>query len=386
VKGIDKKKMQIGDKDNPVTDKTVSMTFDTDWKKSLFSGYDLNITAADVNDNVGYLEEHIPSVLEAFIMALLDALKSLAEFIMELASAAIQWIWDAINLMMSRVIDPIVDSFTSYFISFTSAMNSGCSELISTGILSEDTEDEIKGAIYSPFFIALLMIPIVLLLIQSIVKYFAPMLPWLMLAVFVCILAFITLYFTSSLSEDDIESDSGSEDDYESYDDEDELFSWILGKLFGDDTRSNEHRAPEDDVMDLISAGAQIFKVVIAGVIFNYLSKPVLNGAQLAKKGFAILFFGIGFGLMLLSGLIMYLSERLKRDSIPDSDEDQAAQLKAYFSWGLILGTLSWGFYALAGINADAKGSPLVLWILAGFIAQSIVIGCSVVYFLFKYM
>jgi hypothetical protein len=100
-----------------------TVNFDVDYCKSLFSGYDLNITAEDVNENMGYKVTHIKSITENLIDFIIGALKALAKIIMELATAAIQWIWNAISIMFNVVFNPIIEAIQNWINRISKELN-----------------------------------------------------------------------------------------------------------------------------------------------------------------------------------------------------------------------------------------------------------------------
>jgi len=250
VKGIDKKKKFL----SGVPDDTVVMTFDTDWKKSLFSGYDLNITAADVNDNVGYLEEHIPSILELFIMALLDALKSLAEFVMELASAAIEWIWNALSVLAHKVFDPLIEASKPYFMSVIASFSS--LEYDPQGDPTDESSNNVASSIASPFVLSITVVITVILFALNIISYFVPWMAWLLLAVIVFLFClFMIATFGTSVEESEVDEDAAKEDASSQPDSKEDGESYILNIFLGESASRSITDPDIPDIMDIITIG-----------------------------------------------------------------------------------------------------------------------------------
>jgi hypothetical protein len=97
--------------------------FRIDWSKTLLSGYDVNITVADVNGNGNYTNTHIDGLVEGIIKALVKAFKSFVEAVKDIISSMIKWLLDAIAKLFQPVIDkikeglkPISEKLCSIFI------------------------------------------------------------------------------------------------------------------------------------------------------------------------------------------------------------------------------------------------------------------------------
>jgi len=195
---------------------TAAADFETDWKKSLFTGYDLNISACDNNRNIGYLEKHIPSVLELVLEAILGALTALAEFIKELASAAINWIWEAFKSMAKAIVDPIMDAMGPYLNTLCQKVDDGFPEYQANGEVSGETEEGITDAFFGPSFWIIFGMFIVLSVMISIIKYFIPIFSWLLVAVLLLFLLVLTAYVAlGPFDQDTVESESDSLDQKE---------------------------------------------------------------------------------------------------------------------------------------------------------------------------
>jgi hypothetical protein len=87
----------------------VAMTFDCDWSKVIFSGWDVNITVADVNGNGNYTQTHVNSITEGIIKAIIDSWNSFIKEVKELASAALEWLYNAIKVLFKPIVDKIQD-------------------------------------------------------------------------------------------------------------------------------------------------------------------------------------------------------------------------------------------------------------------------------------
>jgi len=93
---------------------TVDISFSFDWMRSLTNGYDVNITVADVNGNGNCTTTHVDGLAEGLVKALIKGWNSFVENVKKLASAAIEWIWNAINSLFNNIIKPIVDAFNNW--------------------------------------------------------------------------------------------------------------------------------------------------------------------------------------------------------------------------------------------------------------------------------
>jgi hypothetical protein len=88
--------------------------FRIDWSKTLLSGYDVNITVADVNGNGNYTNTHIDGLVEGVIKALVNAFHAFVDAVKELASAALEWIMTLMQGIANKILAPILDLFRQF--------------------------------------------------------------------------------------------------------------------------------------------------------------------------------------------------------------------------------------------------------------------------------
>jgi hypothetical protein len=186
-----------------VNNTTVTVKFDEDLVSALFNGYDLNITVCDRNGNEGYREIHIPSALKNVIMALLGGLTVLINFIMELVSAAIEWVYKAIEKLAKKVFDPILKASRNYANTLSECF------LIAYNDYGTDNYDNsrinLSNAILSPFFVSVMLIFSALLLTYNIVKFFLTWMAWILLIVIIIMILTPLAIIGFSQDESDIE-------------------------------------------------------------------------------------------------------------------------------------------------------------------------------------
>jgi hypothetical protein len=108
VSKLGEKKVHFGD------EKQVTGTFKFDIgagaaDRFLYKGFDINVTAMDRNENLGYKEAEMPGIVNMVLNALLGALLAYVKFIMELASGIFNWIFDTIKNMFNCVVDALKD-------------------------------------------------------------------------------------------------------------------------------------------------------------------------------------------------------------------------------------------------------------------------------------
>jgi SH3-like domain-containing protein len=187
---------------------TVTVFFKHDLWSKWVDGYDLNITVSDVNGNEGYLEFHIDSALEAFVQWLIGQVTALAEFVMERASAAIAWIWGAINSSVNRILKPLIDSIQRYIDSINNQLKLIIEELYSTDSISSKNEQQLANIIFGPFFQNTFIIILVISYCLIIIEYFLTWLAWLLLAVLICIYSIIMIIMGVQVSESDINEEN----------------------------------------------------------------------------------------------------------------------------------------------------------------------------------
>ena len=156
------------------------------------SGYDLNITVSDINGNIAFMEKHINSLWEDFVAWLLDGIHNLCQFIAELASKAIEWIWDAITAVVSRAFDPIKNAVQNLYKNISSALDEY--EVDDNGIPTDNAISKLRDAVLGNFFIGLIILFSVFLLVIQIISFFIPWMAWLLTAVLVLALSILTIY------------------------------------------------------------------------------------------------------------------------------------------------------------------------------------------------
>ena len=201
---------------------TATVFFDHSWLAKWVTGYDLNITVSDVNGNEGYLEFHIDSVLEDFVQWVIGRVTALAKFVMELASAAIEWIWSAMSNLINKIMNPILEASLSYGIILISSIENGFSGFQQNGDLSIDETDNIISAFISPFFFTLLTFSMVFIIAINLISYFIPIFSWLLTGLILLIFGIMLYHITMTNESDDYSNkySKTSIDDYSKFDEE----------------------------------------------------------------------------------------------------------------------------------------------------------------------
>ena len=169
-------------------------SFEKEFLKSLVSGYDLNITVSDINGNIAFLEKHINSLWEDFVAWLLDGIRSLCQFIAELASAAIAWIWEFVKDIIGKIISPIKNACKGLMYNVIGASHNAVSEIDKYGYVQESTGEEMSKAFFSPLFIGTLVVITTILLIIKIIGYFIPFIDFLLVGILCLIVIILTAY------------------------------------------------------------------------------------------------------------------------------------------------------------------------------------------------
>jgi hypothetical protein len=88
----------------------VSETFTYSLAQAFLAGADLNITTYDVNGNGAWGEFHVDSVAETVFKTIVAVFAPIAKVVVEAVSSAFDWIWEAIQGLISAVVEPILDS------------------------------------------------------------------------------------------------------------------------------------------------------------------------------------------------------------------------------------------------------------------------------------
>ncbi|MEW5761357.1 MAG: hypothetical protein AB1779_11400, partial [Candidatus Thermoplasmatota archaeon] len=139
VIGIKKKKITF---DKGVVSDTPSITFDVDYARSLFTGYDVVIEAFDDNGNGGRTKRHIDSIFQAAVKFIIGLLMKIAKVIVEIASKAIEWIWGAISKLLDGVLKPIKDGINRWIDQVKNILKEAFDEFEKTELLTETTMEK----------------------------------------------------------------------------------------------------------------------------------------------------------------------------------------------------------------------------------------------------
>ncbi|MBN1390407.1 MAG: hypothetical protein JXA22_07185 [Candidatus Thermoplasmatota archaeon] len=83
-------------------------------KKTIWEGFEINITAKDRNDNFGFKEEEQPGIAKLIISALLGPLITYVNFISELVTGFLSWIEDAIMGLITPPIEKVKNIIFSF--------------------------------------------------------------------------------------------------------------------------------------------------------------------------------------------------------------------------------------------------------------------------------
>ncbi len=78
------------------------------------SGYDVSITIADINGNGCNASAHADGAVEGTIQLILTMLKAFVEEVKSIASEAIDWLWDQINLLINQALEPIWNGIKAF--------------------------------------------------------------------------------------------------------------------------------------------------------------------------------------------------------------------------------------------------------------------------------
>ena len=252
---------------------------------------------------------------------------------MELASAAIEWIWDAIDGLVSSIIDPIVSASVLYVhdIMFEISKYS----FIDGSDTQSKWEEDVTSVFYSSFFISLFAILSVIILTMSIIKYFLAWMAWLLLAIFVVFFVVISLkLFGFSFNVDDVNNN-----DTQSIDDpitKESIASMLY--TMAEPEESGDRISFEDQTMILAIADL-LLNIVGLGALIKYTTAKGIP-AQFLK---VIKIVG-SLLLILVSGILLWYSNTI--DYSEDSDNIWSA-IGADFA-SIILGIIGTGLACIA--------------------------------------
>ena len=120
---------------------------------------------------------------------------------MELASAAIDWIWEAIESIVERAIEPIDQFAQSWMDSVLKMM--WLINFTSENPPSEERINNFSSILITPIFYTIFAVVIIFFMAINIISYFIPWIAWLLSAVYVLIISILTVYFLNEATTDE---------------------------------------------------------------------------------------------------------------------------------------------------------------------------------------
>ena len=304
--------------------------FEKEFLKSLVSGYDLNITVSDINGNVAFLEKHINSLWEDFVAWLLDGIRSLCQFIMELASKAIEWIWGFINTTVNKIIDPMIESVSNYMRGVMKSFNEITYD--TKGDLDQESMNNAQQSIFNPFYAAVVGFLVVLLLVIKIVGFFLAWMSWLLMGVLIAVIVIIAItLFGRSFSEKDLDqNDQGSSEKPSSEGLRDNLLKYkdqqITSETRGYYEENNGKVEAFNTLISVLDILWSIFGIVFAACELISWAKGVSTfwaKGPIAKLSKGILSIAAAVILLLLSGFFFFFPKTFDIKENPNLAADR---------------------------------------------------------------
>jgi len=84
--------------------------------KAIVSGFDINVTVADVNGNGIFGEPHADSIVQAVLKALLAVFASFVQTIVDAASKLFEFVWELLNELLRAVLTPLFEAINDFII------------------------------------------------------------------------------------------------------------------------------------------------------------------------------------------------------------------------------------------------------------------------------
>ena len=150
-----------------------TVKFDIDWASTVSSGYDLNVTAADANGNMGYKVMHIKSITEIIVNLFVGALKTLAKIIIEAASTFINIIIEKLRKLVSGISDWIASQFNAIVQSFAKQIMQYIGSRISPEKINESaqvTVDKPFAGVIKNFLLIFGAVIITIVIVETFIK------------------------------------------------------------------------------------------------------------------------------------------------------------------------------------------------------------------------
>ncbi len=292
--------------DDNVNNTTATAYFKCDLLGSVFLGYDLNITVCDRNGNAGFLEQHINSILENFIAWVLGAVTALAKFVMELASAAINWIWLYVENAISKIFQPIISASNSYFNNLISSLETSINKYMVNESVYEEEKNIYSNAFYSPFFIGLFIFNLLLILIISILHYFMPIVSGIITAVLCVAYSILTIYALGKVVEsDDIDIDLPDTVSF-SFDKE-AILNDFISRIPSPDSSSSTRYTFWEWVAVLVAAQLTVDTLILVASIQIWGKPTTLKDKFLLGLATSFILFGVLAAIYVTSNLPLWL-------------------------------------------------------------------------------
>lgn len=133
-----------------VAEWTVDLTHIKQW---ILDGFDVNADISDFAGNGIKANTHVSSLLSDAVGAFIKAIQPYADFLKELPSKAIDWLWEKIQWLITNVIKPIIDGVASYYSGIINAIyRVAFSFDITSNSLTTEQMDCIAKAFFGPLW------------------------------------------------------------------------------------------------------------------------------------------------------------------------------------------------------------------------------------------
>jgi len=108
IRGLEDRRYNTGNIQN------ISHTFEwsissvDQYKRVLFKGFKINVSAKDRNGNIGFKKDDLPSISKMLVDFFIGSMKAISKFIKDLVSGIFTWIYDTVSNMINGIIQQIV--------------------------------------------------------------------------------------------------------------------------------------------------------------------------------------------------------------------------------------------------------------------------------------
>ena len=151
IKGLETRKESLGGVENTTVEMEWKISGWDNIKRAVWDGFKINITANDINGNLGYRDEEQPGIAKLILSAILGALSAIANAIAELISSIYQWVYNMIIETINKPLDLIREMFQPYIEIFLNGFTELIGKFSNSGSITYEEANEVLDSLFGPF-------------------------------------------------------------------------------------------------------------------------------------------------------------------------------------------------------------------------------------------